>query len=117
MVIVFEFDPPALHPLDELDPSQPDLSGPTIPVMGQSVVPDEIPNALLGHRRPPGDFPDGNIAFAFRYRCRGVHLEFRTIDIVLVRDSPRLNALQNVSPKTFIASISGPFPSSGPQTA
>jgi hypothetical protein len=92
---VFKFDPPALHPFHELDPAQPDLPGPAVPVMGQSVIPDEIPDALLGHRRPAGNFPDCNVSFVFRYRCRGVHLEFRSIDIVLVRDSPRLNALGN----------------------
>ena len=53
---MFKFNPPALHPLDKLDPAQPDLPGPTVPVVGQSVVPDEIPDALLGHRGPPGDF-------------------------------------------------------------
>jgi hypothetical protein len=47
IVIVFKLDPPTLHPLDELAPSQPDLSGLAVPVMGQSIVFNEIPDALL----------------------------------------------------------------------
>ena len=77
---MFEFDPPALHPRDELDPAKQDLSGPAVPVMGQSVVPDEVPDALLGHRRPPCNFPDADVIFVFRYMraCSRAHPELRS---------------------------------------
>jgi len=80
MVVMLELDFPALHPRNEIGPAQQNLSGPAVAVMRQSVVPDDVPDGFLGHRRPPRGFTDADVIFVFRYlrACRRAHPELRS---------------------------------------
>jgi len=75
-----ELDPPALHPRDEIGPAQEYFPGPAVAVVGQSVVPDDVPDGFLGHRRPPCGFLDADVILVFPLRraCGRAHPELRS---------------------------------------